>query len=464
MAQDCRICTGGSGGRPGLPLALMTGLLALTAMAMMLLLTASVAAEGAPVVSITSEGGQVGGTYRLSAEVSGDLQPGAVYYGIDDDDPDTTMTDAGGGVFQVDIDMSGLAEGPHTLYVKAVNSTGTSTVVSIAVDVDRNSPMVVLTCEGAIVAGDFLVTAEVSDPYLNESAIYCVFGDDLEASRDNVLARVGDHYEFTVDTTALPDGNYHLRVWAFDLWGSFNKSIGTGLVVDNTAPSVQITSGGGAHSGSYALDATVEDPHLDGTSIKAYVGADGPVAMQGGGSSWSLQIDLTAYPNGELVIVVEASDLPGSSSTEEITITVDNRPDLRVSFVDWGRTKLKRGEMLTVNASVINDGLVAASGFGVAIIREGEVLGTVTVPGPLEPGGVTTALVEWEVDGKGSFEIIIQVDHDDTVIEFNEDDNVYTEPQTIVVTEKEGDSPGPGAVVAVVVLTIVALARRGQPS
>ncbi len=441
------------------------GLLVTMALSMALLLFPSAVAEGPPAVHITSEGGLIGGVYTLTAEVTGDLEPGEVYYGIDDDDPDTPMTDAGGDVFEVDITVSTLTEGPHTLYVKAVNTTGTSTVASIDVDVDRNSPVIIMAADGATVAGDYTVSAEVVDPYLNESAVYCVFDDDLEASRDNVLTRVDDHYEFTIDTTALPDGSYHIRVWAFDLWGSYNKSVGMGLVTDNTAPAIEITSEGGAQSGSYVLEATVEEVHLDGTSIKATVGDDEPVPMEGGGSQWSLPIDLTEYANGELVIVVEASDIPGSSSSQEITIIVDNRPDLLVNFVDWGRSKFKVGETLRVNVSVINDGIVAASAFDVVVVRDGEVLARGTVTGPLEPGGSINSIVEWEVEGKGKFDISVLVDPDDTVTESNEDDNEYTQTQTISITkEGEGESPGPGAILVVMVLASAAWWSRRHRS
>ncbi|MCK5415423.1 MAG: hypothetical protein KAJ35_08575, partial [Thermoplasmata archaeon] len=126
-----------------------------------LLLMQTVGGDGLPDVTITSPSGITSGTYQLNVTVTGDLQAGEVYYGVDDEDPSTKMTDMGEGDFQADIDTTPLTDGPHTIYVKAINGTGQEVIESIQIDIDTNSPHVVLTSEGGVASGDFLVTATV---------------------------------------------------------------------------------------------------------------------------------------------------------------------------------------------------------------------------------------------------------------------------------------------------------------
>jgi len=426
-----------------------------------LVATLPAAADGLPVVTITSEGGLISGTYQLTAEVSGDLQPGEVYYWVDED-PSTAMTDAGGGVYQADIEVAELAEGPHTIYLKAVNTTGAFTVASIPVDVDRDSPMVTLTSEVGSVSGDILITADVSDPYLNESAIYCVVDDDLEASRDYLLSRVDDQYEITLDTTVFPDGDHMVRIWAFDLWGSFNKSVGTGMVVDNTPPTVTITSEDGMHSGAYHLQADVSDAHLDFLSVVARVGMDGPSQMDGDGPSRSLDIDLRPYDNGELVIQVDASDTLGNSRTGSITIIVDNKPDLVAVDAEWAQDSADAGQTVSLTVTVRNDGDAPAQGFTVGLFDGDTLLASTVINDSLVPEESRGFSISWVVEGKGTRDLSVRVDTDDDVKEYRETNNDIPDVQSFQVTRKkdDGESPGPGSSAVALAMALMVVAVR----
>jgi hypothetical protein len=423
----------------------------------MVCLVPSSGGEGLPLVEITSEDGLISGTYALNVTVSGDLEAGEVYYGVDEDDPTTKMTDKGGGAYQASIDVDSLTEGPHTIYVKAINSTGSSTVISINVDVDRNSPQVVLTSAGGDASGDFLVTATVEDPYLNQSAVYFVVDDDLEASRDYVLTRVDDHFEILFDTTVLPDGDHSIRIWAFDIWGSFNKSHGEGMVVDNTPPVIEITSEGGMQSETYILRVTVTEPNLLALSVNVTVGDDEPMGMDREGEEFIWNVDTTAHPNGDLVLKVDAADAFGHTASETITITIDNKADLVITDVEWSDDAIKDGKYLKATVTVRNDGSVDAVGFKIVVTEDGEVLATTEVTDPLEPGASTNYPVDWTVQGAGKRTFSVEVDPDDAVPEVNEDDNVWPETQEVKVTKQGEDSPGPGAILATSALLLALL-------
>jgi hypothetical protein len=438
----------------------------------LLLFMPTAGAEGLPDVAITSSDGLISGIYQLNVTVTGDLEPGEVYYAIDDDDPSTVMTDLGGGAFGAEIDTTTLTDGPHKIYVKAVNSTGADVIVFIEVDIDTASPSVVMTTPGGKASGDYLIEGIIEDAYLNESAIYLVVDDDLEASRGNVMTRVDDHFEIVIDTTAYAEGGHMVRIWAYDLWGSYNKSGGEGMFVDNTAPTIDILSEGGVHSGIYLLRAELTDVHLDGLNVTVAIGDDEPMGMDEGTGERTFQVDTTRYDNGDLVLVIVAPDLLGNTATDSITITVDNRPDLSISDVEWSLAKAKKGETVEANVTVQNDGDVNASGFKVAILENGSVLASFDVAEPLAAGESAIYTIVWTVDGSGERILSVQVDPDDSVGEYDETDNAWSETHPFEVTKEEekekeeDDSPGPGAVLAIsglLAVTLVLVRGRRRP-
>jgi len=191
---------------------------------------------GPPVIDITSGDGYASGYYILRATVDGDMASGSAYYGVDtvEEGAMVEMNDAGAH-YEKRIELEGLEDGPHTIYVKAFNSTGVSAVESVVLDIDNHSPVVEATTDNGPVYGDFVFRGKAVDPYLNESAVYCMIDDDEISAKDNPMTRVGDHFEFIIDTTGLTDGEHIARIWAHDMWGNSNKSTAVVLFVSNKA-------------------------------------------------------------------------------------------------------------------------------------------------------------------------------------------------------------------------------------
>lgn len=204
-----------------------------------LLLVASIALAdntGPPIITFRSDGGYVSGTRSLEAYVDGDMAYGVAMWSMDEDDDGSyqEMDDAG-AFWAVVLDMRSYADGPHTLYVKAWNTTGVTAVASLDLDVDNHSPSVAILTGHGTAWGDLLFEGEAEDVYLNESAVYCLVDDDEVASKTNAMTRAGDRFQVTLDTTLLDDGDHLLRVWAFDLWGNSNKSQAVNVFVSNAA-------------------------------------------------------------------------------------------------------------------------------------------------------------------------------------------------------------------------------------
>jgi len=90
---------------------------------------------------------------------------------------------------------------------------------------------------------------------------------------------------------------------------------------------------------------------------------------------------------------------------------------------------------------------------------EGDRAVSSTVVEALGPGASTKATVKWSLGEGGKREVQVHVDTDDSVEESIEDDNAWPDSQE--VTFEEG-SPGPGPVMTILAVTLVALTAYGR--
>jgi hypothetical protein len=225
--------------RVSYPSVIRYAIAAVALIAAVLLVVGGVAARentGPPVIFDISEGGYASEWYELEVWVSGDMNRGGCFYGIDNDDPNQMeeMED-NGAAYVVRIDLTGWEDGPHTIYVRAYNTTGETVDDSVVIDVDNHSPFVEALTEQSPVYGDFVFEGRAIDPYLNETAVYMMIDDDEVDAKTRPMTKVGDHFEFILDATTLTDGEHIARVWAHDLWGNSNKSNAVVLFVSNKA-------------------------------------------------------------------------------------------------------------------------------------------------------------------------------------------------------------------------------------
>jgi hypothetical protein len=437
----------------------LTGpVLAAIALLALLALSTGAAAEGLPTITFVSPEGWSSGQFTLEVTITGDVDPGEVYYGIDEDEPTTQMTRAGGDTYKATVDSGILADGPHTITVKALNSTGQAASADLDIAVDNHSPAVYATSVHQVVSGDYLFTGTAEDAYINESAVYVIIDGDRDGAKDNVMTRVDDHFEFVVDTTQLTEGEHLFRLWAFDLPGNNNQSYAVGINVDRTPPVVTIVSEGGAHSVQYMLEVTVDEAHLD--SVMVAVGDASPVAMGEIGGGWEWLLDLTQVPEGELTFTVTASDTVGLESTPvSITITVDQKADLEIFEVDWAKIVAGEGETLKVVVTVGNVGTETAVGFDISVLSEGKTHASVTDDTGLVPGEEKVYTIEWEAKNPGKWTVWVQVDVDDAIDESDETTNQLSEDETLDIKAAE---PGMGAAILILALAgaVAILGRR----
>src|SRR6185312_16056889 len=136
-------------------------------------------------------------------------------------------------------DTTSTSSGAHTLFAVAtdlVGNTKTSTVVNVSVD--NTAPQVSLSApaNGAFVTGTLAVSATATD----NGAI-----SKVEFYRDNNVLLTTDTslpYTFNWNSTTVTEGAHTLYAIAQDTAGFRTTSATVAITVDNTVPTVAITS------------------------------------------------------------------------------------------------------------------------------------------------------------------------------------------------------------------------------
>jgi hypothetical protein len=256
------------------------------------------------------------------AYVSGDV---AVLATVADTFLDSTQYNIDGGAW---VSMSTpwntllASEGAHIITVRALDMSGKSTTSAVSVIVDNIAP----TCRidapvsAQFISGGLLFKVSAADAVGIAGVYLEMLSLDASSTAFNVSMTYNSasgYYEYTYATTMIVDGNYRASAWSKDLSGRWTAAIPVAFKIDNNAPSLAMT--GPAPDayvyGSIPVLATVTDTFLDKTQYNvdggAWVSIDTP---------WNTML----VPGGVHTITVRASDLSGKSTTQTISVIVDN--------------------------------------------------------------------------------------------------------------------------------------------
>ncbi|HTR18865.1 MAG TPA: immunoglobulin-like domain-containing protein [Candidatus Paceibacterota bacterium] len=244
------------------------------------------------------------------------------------------------------IDVSGFSEGSHSFDISATDDVGNNSTQSLSFSIDKTDPSVAMS-------------STVSSP-TNASPIpvSVVFSEDVTGfdSSDVVVANGtlgdftavdGSHYTFTI----TPDNDGPLDVTADIAAGAATDAADNentaaaqfSVTYDHNAPSLTVaptTPNTPTISGTTDADATI-NVHVNGTDYPATVAGDG---------SWSVTIP-DALPEGDLPVVVTATDPLTNTATVNTTLLIDttapvitvtgaNPTDININtpYVDLGAT------------------------------------------------------------------------------------------------------------------------------
>ncbi|MBM4250310.1 MAG: hypothetical protein FJ149_13020, partial [Euryarchaeota archaeon] len=162
-----------------------------------------------------------------------------------------------------DWDTTTVPDGPHTLWVSQADLIGHVTTVELEVVVDNTGPVLHWGApdQSSFLWGIFTVRVKAADSVGLSSVTLEVLGRTYPMTHNSGTG----HYEYPLDTTALPDNDTELEVTARELSGMNPPAVSSRTVrIDNNLPSLSVTSPaqGEIVAGLYDFDLEASDAYL----------------------------------------------------------------------------------------------------------------------------------------------------------------------------------------------------------
>lgn len=214
--------------------------------------------------------------------------------------------------------FTGLGEGPHVLWVRAIDEAGNVNVTSVTVVVDLTAPLLNITspADGSLNnTGTVVVNWTVVED--NEWTAEVSVDGGAWTDIGKILG-----YEFT----GLAEGERNLSVRVTDTAGNFNQS-SVDVMVDTSEPELDITSptdGFYTNASTVLVEWTVDDA------------TDVTVGISYDGTTWSLADTAVGHTfdlvEGANVLWVRAVDALGHENVTSITVNMDTvAPQLTIT-------------------------------------------------------------------------------------------------------------------------------------
>jgi large repetitive protein len=217
-----------------------------------------------------------------------------------------------------------VADGTHTLSVRATDLSGKNATVTFSVIVDNTPP----TCRidnptaGQYASGVVTYRVKATDAVGIDTVYLKLTNVDTSAQVFNVslaYSTADGYYQVSTDTTLLSDGNYTMVSWAKDLSGKVTAATPVSFHIDNNAPVLLVTY---PTTNAYVMGkVTVTDKATDTFLASVQYKVDNSAW-----SNMSVQWDTTLLSDGTHTLTVRAIDLSGKNSTVTFSVIVDNTP------------------------------------------------------------------------------------------------------------------------------------------
>jgi ELWxxDGT repeat protein len=271
----------------------------------------------APAVALSApaQNALLRGAILLGANASDNLEVARVEFYVDGTLLDTDTT----APYELSWNSASTADGVHLLMAKAYDLAGnSSSSTEVTVTVDNTAPATALTspAQNTRLRRIVQVSATASDNMGVERVEFyangALIGTDTTAP-----------YDVSWDTATGPDGGITLTTRAYDLAGNATLSAGLTVWVDNTAPTVAITSP--ANGASLFLSTTIEASAGDNVGVTQVVFYDGATVIGTDTTApYSVNWNLLWVPKGTHTLTAKAHDATGNVTTSApITVTVN---------------------------------------------------------------------------------------------------------------------------------------------
>ncbi|OJT26163.1 hypothetical protein BO221_10105 [Archangium sp. Cb G35] len=264
-----------------------------------------------------TQGAFLRGTVTLQAAASDNLSLALLEFY----DGTTLLGTASSGRTTLTWNTAGAAQGPHTLTVKAHDKAGnvhTSAAVEVFIDNVAPATAVSAPAQNAWLRGIVPVSATASD---NQGVARVEFYAGTTLLETVTTAP----YTVSWDTRSGPDGSVTLTARAYDAAGNVTVSAGRAVMVDNSGPTVAITSPANGTSFSFlTFSTTVQASASDNVGVTQVVFYDGATVLGTDTTApYSVTWNLVGAAKGTHTLTARAYDAVGNVTLSgPISVTV----------------------------------------------------------------------------------------------------------------------------------------------
>jgi hypothetical protein len=229
-----------------------------------------------------------------------------------------------------DLDTTAAPDGALDVRAVAVDAAGYSRSATKTLTVDNTAPTAAVTAPSGPLTGSTTVTGSATDAGSGIDTAKLQYRRTGDTGWTDMCATT----TCTWNTAALADGSYDLRIHATDRVGNAGDSpIVSGVIVDNTAPTVTVTNPGAAVSGTVTVRSSSADGSGSGVTAVQYL------YRTSGGGAWTQACRATSAPfscswsttgltDGSYDLEAIATDGVNLQGTSAVIagVTVDNTP------------------------------------------------------------------------------------------------------------------------------------------
>ena len=231
---------------------------------------------------------------------------------------------------------STLADGTHTITVRAEDPAGHSTELSVSIFIDKNFPTVsVLSPKSGIHTKDAVpLKLKVKD----EAGVHNVtMAIDNSTPEELYLNTATGFYEYSLDLFGLPDGAHQAYIAAFDLAGHPTYA-NFSVYLDTTGPSVSLEQPAltGDKSGPIKFTVASGDPSDVKSVAIRLKGGDLREMMRDQAGNYRYTWDTTVADDGTHSVEIVATDRLGNEASHSYELTVRNKvPNFLEDNFSW---------------------------------------------------------------------------------------------------------------------------------
>ncbi|MDH4118608.1 MAG: Ig-like domain-containing protein [Acidimicrobiia bacterium] len=353
-------------------------------------------ADAPPTVSITqpTANATVAGTVTLAASAGDDNAVANVRFDVDGTTIGIDSTGADG--WSISWDSTTVGDGSHTITATATDSIGQTAATTRSVTVNNvdGPPTVTLDAIGSPVGGSVTLIASATDDTGVSSVSFTVDGSTIGTDSNGV-----DGWAAQWDTTSVTEGSHTVQAVAIDNTGQQGVSAPQAVTVDNTAPTISVTSpaANATVSGVTVLTAGVTESggvasvsfSVDGTPVGTDTSASG---------GWTFSWDSRGVANGPHSVTARATDLAGNTAESlAVAVLVDNPLAVELAIAagtDDAEEKVSKGAV-TATSDDLDMMLDKSTPMAAVGLRFTNV--------PIPPGAtITAATIRFRADEKGS--------------------------------------------------------------